>query len=303
MINPQELKELVENYPKLVTAKRSIRHPELRILKYTKKVFYDNLWNAHPLLVECRGLVVDNDYNVVVKPFTKVFNYQENGTKIDRDELCTIVRKVNGFLGVATPWKDQVIISTTGSLDSKYVDLADKWVEPFKEKINRFSTDSISFAFEIVDKSDPHIISEKEGAYLIGAQYLDGVKANEYDLDYEWDKYYMGNFRPEWKSDIRFSDVLKLVKTVKYEGFMVYGQESGTVLKLKSPYYLTSKFFGRMGVDRLLKGLDKQSNFGIDEDFYPVVDYLRYNKDQFIQMDEQEKIKFVRDFIETEILK
>ncbi len=301
MINPQELKKLVENYPKLVTAKRSIRYPELRVLKYTKKVFYDNLWNAHPLLVECRGLVVDNDYNVVVKPFTKVFNYQENGTKIDRDELCTIVRKVNGFLGVATPWKDQVIISTTGSLDSKYVELADKWIEPFKERILEFK--QVSVSFEIIDMSDPHIICEKEGAYLIGSSFLDGNSATEDDLDYGHSLYGIGDFRPEWQADIRFSDVLKLVNTVKHEGFMVYGQESGTVLKLKSPYYLVSKLFGRMGVERLLKGLDKQSNFGIDEDFYPVVDYLRYNKDQFIQMDEQEKIKFVRDFIETEILK
>jgi len=53
---------------------------KLKVVKYARKVFYDNLWEVHPLLKECRGLVLDLDNNVVAHPFTKVFNIGENGT-------------------------------------------------------------------------------------------------------------------------------------------------------------------------------------------------------------------------------
>jgi hypothetical protein len=306
MINPQELKDLVENHPKLVSAKRSTRYPELRVLKYTKKVFYDNLFDTHPLLVECRGLVVDNDYNVVVKPFTKVFNHHENGTTIHRDELCTIVRKVNGFLGVATGYNGKTIFSTTGSLDSDFAVMVEKHLDGL------WVPDGTTLCFEICDPSDPHIIAETHGAYLIGGHHgsdwysesmLDwfiggaSVVARAFAGKSGFD----GIYRPEWQENIHFSDVVELSKEVKHEGFMVYGQESGTVLKIKSPYYLFTKFMARMGVERLAKGLENTQELKerryCDEEFYPVIDYLSGIREQFVAMDEQERIDCIRKFI------
>lgn len=311
MINPQELKHLVENNPKLVSAKRSTRYPELRTLKYTRKVFYDTLWTAHPLLVECRGLVVDDDYNVVVKPFTKVFNYQENGTTIHRDELCRVVRKVNGFLGVATGWGGKTIFSTTGSLDSDFAVMTEKHLK------NLWLPTGTTMCFEICDPSDPHIIAEKHGAYLIGGHHgngwysesmLDWFASFEKDATTFYDHNGASNFagvmRPEWHEDVRFSDVVALSKKAKNEGFMVYGQKSGTVLKIKSPYYLFTKFMARMGVDRLTKGLENPQELKerryCDEEFYPVIDYLAGIREQFVAMDEQGRIACIRDFCDAE---
>ena len=45
----------------------------LSVLKYSKKVFYNNLWNKDKRLLDCRGIVVDSEDNIVVWPFTKVF--------------------------------------------------------------------------------------------------------------------------------------------------------------------------------------------------------------------------------------
>ena len=53
----------------------------LSVLKYSRKVFYDNLWNKDKRLLDCRGMVVDSDDNIVVWPFTKVFNLYENNVK------------------------------------------------------------------------------------------------------------------------------------------------------------------------------------------------------------------------------
>lgn len=306
MINPQELKYLVENYPKLVTAKRSKRYPELRVLKYTKKVFYDALWNEHPLLVECRGLVVDDDYKIIVKPFTKIFNYQENGTTIDRDELCTIVTKVNGFMACVTPTEQYgTIVSTTGSLDSDFVGMAEEVLGKTIEHINDAYTIQATLAFEIVHVNDPHIVVEKLGAHLIGGyECSNGAIAKQPDLDFLFKAGPIGDHRPSWRENVRFSDAVKMVQTVQHEGYVVYGQTSGTVLKLKSPFYIISKMFGRVGSEKLIKALNSGQPFKhIDEDFYPVVGHLKKNIEKFVVMDEQNKVKYVQDFLVEEVLK
>lgn len=304
-INKEELRKFVEENPKLVTRRQSKRHPNLYVLKYAKRVFYDNLWNQHPLLVECRGLIVDENYNVVVKPFTKIFNYQENGTTIDMDENCLVVRKVNGFMGVAT-WdpsiSDKLIYSTTGSLDSDFVDLIAKHVDPFEEEIKRkcgkFKTTLI---FEICDETDPHIIEEKLGAWLIGAfMYVDYFPkaATEQMLDNMAKQ--IGCLRPE-QFYAKFSDVIAMSKTCKHEGFMVYGQKSGTGLKLKSPYYLTTKFIARASETKLLNtifsGERNRAREKVDEEFFPLIDYL-LTIDGFKEMEEQSRIAVIREFLD-----
>ena len=296
MINSDELKHLVENNPKIIRANRSVRYPELRVVKYKNKVFYDNLWNEHPLLVKCRGLVVDDDYNVVVRPFTKIFNRGENGTDIDRDELCTIVQKVNGFLGVLTNWKGRAIVSTTGTLDSDYAQLAETYVADYVSRMDRGATT----LFEIVDPSDPHIIEEKVGAHLIGCNHDgDWMDENELTLYHMHEK--IGDYRPTYREGVRFSDAVKDAKKAKHEGYVVYGKT--TNLKLKSPYYITTKLFARMKGEKLLDILQSNKPLRIDEDYLPVVEHLRIIAGSFVKLNEQERVKYVRDFIEKEILK
>jgi len=297
MIDPKELKELVENNPKIIRANRSVRYPELRVVKYKNKVFYDNLWNEHPLLVKCRGLVIDDDYNVVVRPFTKIFNRGENNTEIPRDELCTVAQKVNGFLGVLTGWKGKGIVSTTGTLDSDYAQLAETYLEPFKKDI----FDGVTLLFEIVDPSDPHIIEEKHGAHLIGGN-VDYEWLPERELDSMHNEYGIGDHRPKHYEGMRFSDAVKKAKAAKHEGYVVYG-ESGTNLKLKSPYYITTKLFARMKGEKLQKILESGQPLRIDEDYLPVVEHLRTVAGGFVELNEQQRVKYVRDFIEKEILK
>ena len=110
-------------------------------------------WND--ILEECRGLVVDADYNTIVHPFTKIYNRGERGTDVDRDDMVTIVRKVNGFMAAVTVVNGEVVVSTTGSLDSDFVQYAkDKLgdLEQFKLQ-GRYT-----YIFEIAHEEDPHII-------------------------------------------------------------------------------------------------------------------------------------------------
>jgi hypothetical protein len=308
-INPDELRAFVEDNPKLVTRKESKKYPGLYVLKYGREVFHKNLWHVNDFLLECRGLVVDKDYNIIVKPFTKVFNYGENGTMIDRDEDCQWVRKVNGFLGVVTYdaniSETDLIYSTTGSLDSDFVDLIAKQVDPMKEailntvvgRVGKFKT---TLMFEICDPSDPHIVPEQEGAWLIGADFyinnsfgFHGAKEAGLDVIAAM----IGAKRPE-SGYARFSDIVKMANECKHEGFMVYGTESNTALKIKSPYYLITKFLARAGARKLEIVLDGKQGYGeFDEEYYPLIDHLRANAESYKALEEQERIQLIREFL------
>ena len=58
------------------------KYKGLSVLKYSRKVFFDNLWHLDDRLLECRGTVVDEADNIIVLPFKKVFNFGENGTYV-----------------------------------------------------------------------------------------------------------------------------------------------------------------------------------------------------------------------------
>jgi hypothetical protein len=274
----------------LVKQKRSAHG--LRVLKYARKVFYDNLWHLDSRLLEARGLVLDDDDNVIVRPFTKVFNYGENGTTIERDTLCTVVRKVNGFLGCVTKTeKYGTLYSTTGSLDSDFAQLVAKHVDDSK------IMQGFTYLFEICDASDPHIVEEQEGAYLIGCRCVEsGICVTEHGLDILARE--AGWHRPMWRKQ-RFSDIVLESKVVKHEGFMVYG-DCGTALKIKSPHYLGKKFLMRMGDGKVDQLFENPQAFRqtIDEEFYAICDKIveLFEKEQWKAMSDQERRVFVEEY-------
>lgn len=283
----QDFITFVENNPKLVTRRESTKYPGLFVIKYTRKVFYDGLWND--VLEECRGLVVDKDWNAVVVPFKKIYNRGEKNTDFSLDVDVTVVEKINGFMGAVTyePKEDRLIYSTTGSLDSDFASLAEKHLRYFVPKIG------YTFLFEICDKNDPHIITEFPGAYLIGARNLsDGSMVSEEYLDNcaEVQEYK----RPD-HFVCKFGDLVNHVKNITREGYVVhYGDKS---LKIKSPHYLITKFLARANGEKFKKILNGDFDETIDEEFYPLIKYLRDNYHMLEFLGEQDRIAVIREFL------
>lgn len=292
MITDMQLKEFCEKNSHLVTRRESKNYPGLFVIKYKNKVFYDNLWT--PELCEFRGLVVDNDWNVVVRPFTKVFNRHERGTDIDRDAMVTAVRKINGFMAAVTNHeKYGLIVSTTGSLDSDFVGMAKEMLPEHVVPLVGYT-----YLFEICHPKDPHIIEEKLGAYLIGARNVStGTMLPEVELD---QIPFIGGtkdvYRPEWKT-VRFSDIVQETKTCKHEGFMVYSDSVS--LKIKSPYYLTKKFFARVNSKKLTPLWLVQNKANFDEEYYPLIDNISTNLLEFSNMNEEQRKTYIQEFLKN----
>ncbi|MND82901.1 RNA ligase [compost metagenome] len=286
---------------KLVTAKRY--ENGLTVYKYSRKVFYEALWNEDPLLLEARGLVMDDDGNIVIWPFTKVFNHHENGTECEPGRMVNYVRKVNGFMSAARFYKGEWLISTTGSLDSDFAAMAHKHI--MKLGWSELPDPRLVFLFEIVDETDPHIVQEDVGAWLIGVRVIrpgspqHGLMACEYQLDDIAEE--IGAKRPEWKQDT-FENCLAELQTVEHEGFMVRDAwTEETIMKLKSPHYLTKKFLMRMGKNKAKEMFQDPVGFKmkLDEEFYSVFDRIigSYTEQGWTELSDQERRAVIEDII------
>lgn len=99
------------------------KHPlyDLWIYNYTHKTQYANGWN--PYTVQCRGLILDANDNVIARPFSKFFNYsQHDGIKLPKipDLSYTVYEKLDGWLGILYRQPDgELAISTRGSFESE----------------------------------------------------------------------------------------------------------------------------------------------------------------------------------------
>ena len=273
------------------------------VLKYKKKVFYDNLWNDY--IAECRGSIVDSDFNLVSYPFTKIYNYgiEKEAPVLADDTEVLAFRKVNGFMVAMTWYKGDILVSTTGSTDSDYVAMAKEmmlthqsWAD-WQLAFNASDMDRLTVMFECVHPDDPHIVPEKAGMYVLG--YRDNswgskVGHSPYILDVMATAF--NCYVPE-HFEVNMSELKRMAKECKHEGFVFYTKD-GVSAKIKSPYYLTSKWVARNPRTDKLVDLNKDIKHNIDEEYHNLIDAIRLNIVEYTAMTEQERLAWVRNYFE-----
>ncbi len=94
-------------------------HPTLplSIYNYSRTTQYDGNWDRYTLA--CRGLVLDNEGNVIAKPFPKFFNYEEHKPEDIPNENFEVYEKMDGSLGIIFHYKGEWLIATRGSFTSE----------------------------------------------------------------------------------------------------------------------------------------------------------------------------------------
>lgn len=297
-MNKNDLKKFVEQNPKLVTMKESTRYPGLFVLKYKNSVFYDNLWNDY--LECCRGSVVDKDFNPVSLPFQKIYNYaiESRAPKFQSNEQVMAYDKINGFMCAVTTFNNEILVSTTGSLDSDYAKMAEEMINKQLDitAIKDACQDGLfTFLFECCHENDPHIIPEKTGMYLIGVRENDWNStmmhmAREYQAKMLVDmaKYFNAFSVDYHKTTVR--DLTEKMKTYQREGVVFY-HEDGRVAKIKTKWYLIQKMLARK------KDIMKLDMKIVNEEYYPLVQAAQQDV-EFTTMDEQQRLEWCRNFLE-----
>lgn len=274
------------------------------VLKYKKRVFYNNLWNEY--VAECRGSIVDADFNLVSYPFTKIYNYgiEKEAPVLSDDVEVLAFRKVNGFMVAMTWYNGDILVSTTGSTDSPYVAMAKEmmlthmcWAD-WQLAFNRADMDGMTFMFECVHPNDPHIVPEKAGMYILGYRNNEWGSRVGHDPDVLQDLAIVFNCHMPEYHKVTMAELKAMAKECKHEGFVFY-TEDGVGAKIKSPYYLTSKWVARNPRTDKLVDLNKDIKQNLDEEYYPLVDAIRANIVEYTALDEQARLAWVRNYMES----
>jgi RNA ligase len=71
------------------------------------------------ITLNCRGLVLDNEGNVIAKPFPKFFNYEEHKPEDIPNENFEVYEKMDGSLGIVFHYNDEWHVATRGSFTSE----------------------------------------------------------------------------------------------------------------------------------------------------------------------------------------
>lgn len=127
--------------------KQTHPHHDLLIWNYSPKVQYEKLWDD--VTLRCRGLITDTKGNVIVQPFRKFFNYEEDVNPIPMNsDYVYIQEKMDGSLGILFNYQGEWIMSTRGSFTSEQ---SKKGLEIIKNKYELSSFEpSIAYLVEII---------------------------------------------------------------------------------------------------------------------------------------------------------
>ena len=128
-------------------------HPTLplTIWNYSEKVQYENLWDE--ITLQTRGLVTDNEGNVVARPFKKFFNLEEGKHTPTSD--FEVYAKLDGSLGILFYYNNQWVMATRGSFTS------DQAIKGF-EMLQKYDYESLNkkftYLFEIIFENNRIVV-------------------------------------------------------------------------------------------------------------------------------------------------
>lgn len=159
---------------------RRQKHPTLplSILNYSEQAQFDKRWNE--VTLQCRGLILDAEGNVVARPWKKFFNYGEGRLKIDDTMPVEVTDKMDGSLGIlwrlngaGMSWE---AIATRGSFTSEQAIHASRiWTDRYSGQINDEVIDEYTFLFEIIYPQNRIVLNygDMDDLVLLGAVHIE----------------------------------------------------------------------------------------------------------------------------------
>lgn len=206
-------------------------HPTLplTIWNYTEKVQYDNLWDG--VTIQTRGLVTDDEGNIIARPFKKFFNIEEK--RYVPTEKFDVYEKLDGSLGILFNYKGEWIMSTRGSFISEQAIKG-------REILNKYQYENLlgdtTYLFEIIYPENKIVVDygQDEKLVLIGAIHTQS--GDEYDIyneDFEHLGFEIVKKYPKITNYIYLKDYIPDTK----EGYVIRFT-NGDRVKIKGEEYL-----------------------------------------------------------------
>lgn len=292
-INFDEVRRLVKDG--YISARK---HPTeaLWIYNYTPRCQYEDKWTWETM--QCRGLIANEQDQIVARPFLKFFNYEEYGREALRAtgfnhgqiplEPFEVFEKVDGSLGIMYWVGDEPFISTRGSFESEMARKANgmlrgkyaKWI-PFLQK-------NITYLFEIIYPKNRIVVdyAATEDLFLLAAFYTES--GNEIPLDcLIW--------QPKAK---RYDGIRDLAEIRKFEN----DKDEGFVIRFESGLRVKIKFTEYKRLHKLLTQVSSKSIWESLRDSKPLDEILERVPDEFFRWVRRTKANLEQKYAAVEAL-
>ena len=147
------------------------KHPDLDlyILNYSPKAQFQKIWDEYTLA--CRGLVIDLDGNIIARPFSKFFNYEEHDiSEIPFGLEFDVFEKMDGSLGILFYYQDEWIMATRGSFISEQAIEGRKILSEITNDELDFLNKENTYLFEIIYPNNRIVLDygDKRDLVLLG---------------------------------------------------------------------------------------------------------------------------------------
>lgn len=259
-------------------------HPTLplTIWNYSEKVQFENLWDEVTLM--CRGLVTDNEGNMVAIPFQKFFNIEEN--RFTPTENFEVYEKMDGSLGIVFWYQGQWIVATRGSFTSDQAIKATEILDKYNKDI---MFRHLTFCFEIIYPENRIVLDygDDEKLVLLGTFDKDG---KEVDIDM-WSQYGFDVVK-KYDGIKDFKELKSMIKDDQ-EGFVVRFT-NGDRIKVKGVEYLRlHKIMTNMSTTAVWECLKNGDDIetilkDVPDEFYEKIkSYVRDLRYSFFQISER----------------
>lgn len=241
------------------------KHPDLNlyIYNYTKSAQFDRVWNNETL--QCRGLIMDGDRNIVSRPFPKFFNWGEiyNSHMHDMgdaeysvikagkascvDPVCpdnlgsdfTVTEKMDGSLGISYFDPDgKMYIATRGSFVSDQAKKANKMLEHslYRDPLHG-PTPDFTYLFEIIYPDNRIVVNYQDREELVLLTIIETATGLEltYPEVQDCARLYASSVVPRYDG---ITDFDKIEQKENSEGYVVHFPSTGLRFKIKFDEYV-----------------------------------------------------------------
>jgi len=271
------------------------KHPDpglnLWIYNYTPECVFSRKWDN--ITTQCRGLILDEEGNVIGRPFPKFFNYEElEGLGINLPEgTPKIFRKMDGSLIITTQYYGHLIVATRGSFVSDQSKLArDLLLKDEDLKLNIMYGINRTYLFELTGPDNRIVVNYPENKLTLLA-IINNRNGTEYDLDFYRSNYCFGvveEIKASWRDT-----------TINYLQRLNLENEEGFVLKWDNGFRTKIKFPDYVRLHRLITGLNEKTIWEWMKDGNDINNLIKNVPEEFEKWIYDRFIKILYDFKEV----
>lgn len=211
------------------------------IYNYSTKAQYEKKWNN--VTLNCRGLIMDDNFNIIARPFPKFFNLEEHSFDDIPQTGFEVYDKLDGSLGILYWLGDKPYIATRGSFYSdQAIHATDLLYNHYSDTFGKLDKNK-TYLFEILYPENRIVVNYGKTDDIILIAVIDNLTGNDcelVDIGFPIVKKYDG-----------INDILKLKSLNE-------NNKEGFVIKFSNNFRIKIKFEEYVRLHRILTNVSNR---------------------------------------------